>query len=54
MNRLMGRDGSKRGRYSLLANDWNSSSNNNNDGVGGGGAGDDPSPDKRYTQPVEQ
>lgn len=47
MNRLIGRDGSKRGRYALLANDWNNNSN-----IDGGGVGDcvdgDPRPDKRY------
>lgn len=50
MNRLIGRDGSKRGRYALLANDWNN--NSNNDDEGGGGVGDsvdgNPRPDKRY------
>lgn len=62
MNRLMGRD-SNRGRYALLANDWN----NNTDlehaaaaattttggGGGGGVGGDDPCPDKRYIVPVD-
>lgn len=41
MNRLIGRE-SNRGRYSLLANDWNN--NAESDQV----SNDDPRPDKRY------
>ena len=55
MNRLMKRD-STRGRYALLANDWNNNTDLEN-GVAEGGEGGahgtttgDPRPDKRYIE----